>query len=259
MEKHISSNLWSWMDRTKHLPLKIVGIYTWWEHQMLFLVMVVHMLPHSWTILTYMVHAVVLAPSQTILTNNSQNPVVCPTFTCRCTPRPHSCSLTSASIDSYQVVACITTVGCCLSKSCSSSVTSSAIGWVIQSATVHNCHKEESSSYVTWYFNLSWCILHVCYIGIDGSCFKPRAITFLTYQVVQCVLQIEARGGCAWQRRGAAHPRMCRFPALYVWLQSCTPGNDLVPRPHLAHMRRRDLVSQVQILWLTEAFKPCNC
>ena len=178
MEKHISSNLWSWMDRTKHLPL----LHTWklWvythdgstrQSQMLFLVMVVHMLPHSWPILIYMVHAVVLAPSQTILTNNSQNPVVWPTFTCRCTPRPHSCSLTNASIDSHQSVACITTVGCCPSKCCSSSVTSSAIGWVIQSATVHNCHKEESSINVTWYFNLRWCILHVCYIGIDGSCF----------------------------------------------------------------------------------------
>ena len=47
---------------------------------------------------------------------------------------------------------------------------------------------------------------------------------------------------------------MSRSPALYVWLQSCTPGNNPVPRPHLAHMRRRDPVLQVQILWLTKVF-----
>ena len=41
------------------------------------------------------------------------------TFTSRCTPRPHSCSLTSASTVSHQVVACVTTVGGCLSKCCS--------------------------------------------------------------------------------------------------------------------------------------------
>ena len=34
--------------------------------------------------------------------------------------------------------------------------------------------------------------------------------------------------------------------------------NNLVPRPHPAHTRRRGLVSQVQILGLAEVLKPCN-
>ena len=34
---------------------------------------------------------------------------------------------------------------------------------------------------------------------------------------------------------------------------------SLVPRPHPTHMRRRGLVSQVQIFGLTEVLKPCDC
>ena len=34
---------------------------------------------------------------------------------------------------------------------------------------------------------------------------------------------------------------------------------NLVPRPHLAHTRKRGLVSQVQILGPAEVLKPCNC
>ena len=64
------------------------------------------------------------------------------TLTGRYTPRPISCSLTSASTVSHQVVACVTTVGGCLSKSCSSSVTNLAIGWISQTAAV-NCQDEE--------------------------------------------------------------------------------------------------------------------
>ena len=64
------------------------------------------------------------------------------TLTGRFTPRPHSCGMTCTSTVSYQVVACITTVGGCLSKGCSSSVTNLAIGWLSQSATVHVCQKK---------------------------------------------------------------------------------------------------------------------
>ena len=56
--------------------------------------------------------------------------------------RPHSISLTCTSAVSYQDVAENTTVGGCLSECCLSSVTNLAIGWSIQSPTVHNCHKE---------------------------------------------------------------------------------------------------------------------
>ena len=55
------------------------------------------------------------------------------------TPRPHSCSLTCVNVLSHQNVACVTTVGGCLSKCCSSRVTNLTIGWVSQSATVHSC------------------------------------------------------------------------------------------------------------------------
>ena len=65
------------------------------------------------------------------------------TLTVRCTPRPYSCSLTSASTASHQVVTCIATVGCCLSKCCSTSVTNLAIGWNSHSTTVHSCQNEE--------------------------------------------------------------------------------------------------------------------
>ena len=65
------------------------------------------------------------------------------TLTGRCTPRPHSCSLTCASTVSHQVVACVTTVGGCLSKCCSRSEINLAISWVSQTATVHNCLKGE--------------------------------------------------------------------------------------------------------------------
>ena len=54
--------------------------------------------------------------------------------------------MTYTSAVSHQVVACITTVGGCLSEGYSSSVTNLAIGWVSQSTTVHVCEKKESSS-----------------------------------------------------------------------------------------------------------------
>ena len=63
------------------------------------------------------------------------------TLTGRCTPRP-SHSLTSANTASHQVVACVTTVGGCLSKCCSSSMINLAIGWISQIITVHSCQKE---------------------------------------------------------------------------------------------------------------------
>ena len=65
------------------------------------------------------------------------------TLTGRFTPRPHSVSLTCASIVSHQVVACVTTVGGCLSKCCSSSVTNLSIGWVSQSVTVNHCWRKD--------------------------------------------------------------------------------------------------------------------
>ena len=73
------------------------------------------------------------------------------TLTGRYTSRPHSCSLTCASVVSHQSVACITTVGGCLSKCCSSSVTNLAIGWVSQIATVHNCQKQIYDTYAYTY------------------------------------------------------------------------------------------------------------
>ena len=59
----------------------------------------------------------------------------------RLIPRPHSISLTCASTVSHQLqsVACITTVGGCLSKCCSIGMTNLAIGSGIQSTTVYNC------------------------------------------------------------------------------------------------------------------------
>ena len=54
-------------------------------------------------------------------------------------PRPDSISLTHASTVSHQVVASITTVGCCLSKCCSIGMTNLAIHSGIQSSTVNNC------------------------------------------------------------------------------------------------------------------------
>ena len=81
------------------------------------------------------------------------------TLTGRSTPKPHSCSLTSLSTIYHQVVACIATVGGCLSKGCSSSVANLAISWVIQSPTVHNCEK------VKLYVHLVLCQgrLHGCH------------------------------------------------------------------------------------------------
>jgi len=76
------------------------------------------------------------------------------TLTGRCTLRLHSCSLTSASIISYQVEACITTVDGCLFKCCSCSVTNLAIDWISQIATIHNCRKN-TSCYSSLYFNYS--------------------------------------------------------------------------------------------------------
>ena len=40
-------------------------------------------------------------------------------------------------------------------------------------------------------------------------------------------------------------------------LPSCV--NSVTLRPHPAHVRRRGLVSQAQILGLVEVLKPCNC
>ena len=57
----------------------------------------------------------------------------------RLIPRPIPCSLTCTSAVSHQVVACITTVGGCLFKCCSSGMTNSAIGSVIQRTTVYSC------------------------------------------------------------------------------------------------------------------------
>ena len=68
------------------------------------------------------------------------------TLTGRCSPRPHSCSLTSESTVTHQVVACVTSVGGCLSKCCSRSVSNTAIGWISQTATVHICQREKYTS-----------------------------------------------------------------------------------------------------------------
>ena len=68
------------------------------------------------------------------------------TLTGRGTPRPHFHSLTCASTVSHQVVACVTTVGGCLSKCCSSG-TNMAIGWVSQGTTSHNCWKKRYTIY----------------------------------------------------------------------------------------------------------------
>ena len=57
--------------------------------------------------------------------------------------RPQSCSLTSVSVASNQIVTFITTVGGSLSECCSSSVTNTAILWISQSTTVYNCQKEK--------------------------------------------------------------------------------------------------------------------
>ena len=70
-----------------------------------------------------------------------EQPDIQHTLTGRCTPRPHSISLTHASTASHQVVACGTTVGGSLSECCSSG-SNLTIGWVGQNATVHNCWKE---------------------------------------------------------------------------------------------------------------------
>ena len=67
------------------------------------------------------------------------------TLTGRCTSRPISCSLTSASTVSHQGVACVTTVGGCLSECCSRSESKTAIGWISQIATVHNYQDEENN------------------------------------------------------------------------------------------------------------------
>ena len=63
------------------------------------------------------------------------------TLTGRSTPRTTACSLACVSNTPQQGVPWITTVGGCLSKCCSSSVTNLAFGWVIQSTTVYNCEK----------------------------------------------------------------------------------------------------------------------
>ena len=70
------------------------------------------------------------------------------TLTGRFAPRPLSCRLTFASTVPHQVVACITTVGGCLLKCCSSRVTNLAIGWISQDTTVHNCQNEEYNIYM---------------------------------------------------------------------------------------------------------------
>ena len=92
-----------------------------------------HTLPYSFTSTKYARGKYILTCFLCICLN---------TCTGRCTPRPISCSLTSASTVSHQVVACVTTVDGCLSKSCSSSVTNLAVGWISQTAAV-NCQDEE--------------------------------------------------------------------------------------------------------------------
>ena len=128
------------------------------------------------------------------------------TLTGRYTSRPHSCSLTSASTVSHQVIACITAVSGCLSKCCSSRVTKLTIDWTSQIATVHNCqmqiythiHTYTCTSCTlldtaTWDYMYSACVLY----GIGHSCFKPKAtnsIAFLTYHVGQHILCLRGKG-----------------------------------------------------------------
>ena len=52
-------------------------------------------------------------------------------------------------------------------------------------------------------------------------------------------------------------PLLAALQAMESW---AGPRNEasLMPRPHLAHARRRGLVSQVQILGPAEVLKPCN-
>ena len=104
------------------------------------------------------------------------------TLTGRFTPTPYSSRLTSTRTVSNQVIACITMVGGCLSKCCSSSVINLAIGWIIQSTTVHSCEKELDTPcmYIdistSFEFMKPACLPYVCYIGIG---FKPCVATLL--------------------------------------------------------------------------------
>ena len=72
------------------------------------------------------------------------------TLTVRFTPWPDSTSLTYTSAVSNQIVACITTVGGCLSVCCSSSVINSAIGWISQNTTVHNCQNNNKKVFIMY-------------------------------------------------------------------------------------------------------------
>ena len=66
------------------------------------------------------------------------------TLTDRCTPRPYPCSLTHASAVSHQVVACITTVGGCLSESGSIGMSNFPIVWITLSTALYNCRKRNT-------------------------------------------------------------------------------------------------------------------
>ena len=69
------------------------------------------------------------------------------TLTGRFAPRPLSCRLTCASTVSHQIVACVTAVGSCLPKCCSS-VTNLAIGWISQDTAAHNCQNKQHNMYM---------------------------------------------------------------------------------------------------------------
>ena len=72
-----------------------------------------------------------------------------PMMTGRCTPRPHSCSLTSVNTVPYQVIVCVATVGGCLAK-CSSSVTDLANVWAGQSATCSPQLLKKKKDYIVY-------------------------------------------------------------------------------------------------------------
>ena len=82
---------------------------------------------------------------------------------CRFSPRPYF--LTCASAVSHQAVACITTVGGCLFKRCSPSVTNLAISWASQSIyhSPQQLLRVEIYHVYVWYFKMMYtlCMCHV--------------------------------------------------------------------------------------------------
>ena len=126
------------------------------------------------------------------------------TLTGRCAPRPHSCSLTSASTTSNQVVACITTVGCCLSK-CWSSMTNLAIGWISQSTTANNYWKRHI--YIHIYTGMFTCFFN--YVEFNdfyqaahnNKCQDPLVPVYYTYHI-----PVDKQWGWPW--RAHANHRM---------------------------------------------------